>query len=152
MNEDGFVQKASSIDREGEGEICLDNGRLATDLLGFTAVDIADNPDLVARRLDELFGGIKVFVTAVTGNDETALASAREQLSNLQVTLTKHGLTTNERMAELPDKIHTAYHQDQAKRRQEMAAGFEMLAQEMMGMATAVSQHLQRRAESYRQE
>lgn len=127
------------------------DGRLATDLLGFTAVDITDNPDLVARRLDELFGGIKAFVTAVTGHDETALASARQQMSDLQGILMKHGLTTNDQMAELPDKIHAAYHQDQAQQRQAMATGLDELGQVIQEVATAVSQHLQTQAERYRQ-
>lgn len=152
MNEDGFVLKASSIDTEGEGEICLGNGRLATELLGFTAVDITDNPDLVARRLDELFGGIKAFVTAVTGNDDAALVAARRQMRGLQDVLTRHGLTTNEGMAALPDKIHAAYHQDQARRRQETAAGLEELGQVIMEAATAVSQHLHTQAESCKQD
>ncbi len=128
------------------------DGRLATDLLGFTAVDITDNPDLVARRLEELFGGIKAFVTAVTGHDKTALASARRQMSDLQGIFMKHGLTTNDQMAELPDKLHVAYHQDQAKRQQEKAVGLEELGQVILEAATAVSQHLQSQAESYRQE
>jgi hypothetical protein len=128
------------------------NGRLATDLLGFTAVDITDNPDLVARRLEEMFGGMKAFVTAVTGSDETALALARQQMRGLQDVLIRHGLTTNEQMAELPDKIHAAYHQDQARRRQEIAAGLEELARVITETATAVSQHLQSQAEAYRQE
>ncbi|HRQ36761.1 MAG TPA: hypothetical protein PLD25_02470 [Chloroflexota bacterium] len=128
------------------------NGRLATDLLGFTAVDIIDNPDLVARRLDDLFGGIKAFVTAVTGDDAAALESARQQLRGLQEVLTRHGLIHNGQMDELADKIHAAYHQDQANRRQETAVGLEMLAQEVMGVATAVAQHLHAQAETYRQE
>lgn len=135
-----------------EAEITHDNGRLATDLLGFTAVDITDNPDLVARRLEELFGGIKAFVTAVTGNDAAALEAARQQMSQLQEVLAQHGLTTNEQMTALPDKIHAAYHQDQTKRQQEMAAGLEMLAEEVMEVATAVAHHLQSQAENYRQE
>lgn len=142
-NEDGIPSFISSTEA---------NGRLATDLLGFTAVDIADNPDLVKRRLEEMVGGVKAFVTAVTGDDEPALEAARQQMSHLQAVLRQHGLTTNEQMTALPNKIHTAYHQDQAKRRQEMAAGLEMLAQEIVGMATAVSQHLQSEAERYRQE
>ncbi|GIK55919.1 MAG: hypothetical protein BroJett015_15820 [Chloroflexota bacterium] len=149
-----FVQAepGQTIQTDSWTDSGLANGRLATDLLGFTAVDITDNPDLVAQRLDELFDGIKAFVTAVTGNDEAALESARQQLRGLQEVLMKHGLTTNEQMAELPDKIHAVYHQDQAKRRQDMAVGFEMLAEEMMGVATAVSQLLHTQAESYRQE
>lgn len=129
-----------------------DNGRLATDLLGFTAVDIADNPDLVASRLHELFGGIKAFVTAVTGDDDTALEAAREQMRGLQDVLTRHGLTTHKGMAELPDKIQAAYHQDQARQRSERAAGLEELGQVIQEAATAVSQHLHTQAERYKQE
>lgn len=130
----------------------LSNGRLATDLLGFTAVDITDNPDHVARRLGELFGGIQAFVTAVTGDDETALEATRQQMRGLQEVLTRHGLTTDAHMAELSDKIHAAYHQDQAQQRQETAAGLEALGQVIMEAATAVSQHLHTQAERYKQE
>lgn len=128
------------------------NGRLATDLLGFTAVDITDNPDLVARRLDELFSGIKAFVTAVSGNDETALEAASQQMRGWQEELTRHDLTTNEHIAELPDKIHVAYHQNQARQRQEMAAGLEALGQVIKEAATAVAQHLHTKTEGYRQQ
>lgn len=144
--------KARGMSVQGGDEIRQVNGRLATDLLGFTAVDIADNPDLVARRLEELFGGIKAFVTAVIGNDTTALEAARQQMHGLQEVLTRHGLMTNEHMMELPDKIHAVYHQDQVRQRQEMAAGLEELGQVIRETATAVSQHLQTQAERYKQE
>lgn len=135
-----------------EQEINHDHGRLAKELLGFTAVDIADNPEMVAQKLGELFAGIKAFVTAVTGDDETALESAGEQMRDLQATLKKHGLTTNDHMVGLPDKIHATYHEDQTRQRQEMAAGLEELAQEITWAADAFSQHLRSQAECYSQQ
>lgn len=132
-----------------EQEFSHDNGRLAKDLLGFTVTDITDNPDLVAQKLDELFGDLKAFVTAVTGEDEAALESARGQMRDLQITLATHGLATNDKMTDLPDRIHAAYHEDQAQRQQEIAAGLEELAQEIKLAADALAQHIQAQAEKY---
>jgi len=132
-----------------EQKFSHDNGRLAKDMLGFTVTDITDNPDLVVQKLDELFGNLKAFVTAVTGDDETALESARGQMHDLQTTLAAHGLETNDNMADLPDKIHAAYHEDQAQRQQEIAAGLEKLAQEIRLAADVLAQQIQAQAEKY---
>jgi len=117
---------------------------LVTDLIGFTADELREKPEILEERVNDFFGGVKTFLQGVTSENPAELEPARDQIRSLRATFEKHGVETNEAMEQLPGKMRTAYlSADREESLKSSAAELEKLADLVTQTAASASQQLQ---------
>lgn len=128
--------KIESETLEPEPKSATDGAALAHDILGFSLAELEENPDLAKEKIDTFFNGLKSFIQNVTSSDENDLDTARTQMQTLRGKLDKHGVTTNDAMDQLPNKINELF-QPNPDREAQFAADLKKLADKIQ--ETAIS-------------
>lgn len=125
---------------------------LLSELTGEPVENLQTDPDAIARSISHLLSDlIKIWENSTAANPEQ-LQTVRNQIKNVKSILQTHGISVNEQLEEIPDRLHELYFSSaQTQNCQEKAATLEQLADQLEQTAAIAGKYLRTMAQKLRE-
>ena len=121
--------------------------KIVKELLGFTAGELRQKPELAEEQLHHFFGGLKTILESISDDDPAKQEAARAEIRALRERLEAAGFEPGQRLEQLLDKLHSAHFSfEREQRLRDTAAGLEIIAGQIEQAATTAERELRHEA------
>ncbi len=113
----GLTQARQEMAAQREAREAAADPEWVKKLLGFTADELAENPQVGEDWLRGVLDGVKTVLEGAASSDADEQQVAREVMDGVRARFTAAGIETNERMMQLPDQLQeNVFNRDPSER------------------------------------